>query len=538
MPPFFHKHDSPVPPGKVDGGFAPLTAQDADRTDPLACLGQSQEHAITLLSLGGNVLEQVTLASNEGAAAPFLRLSISAESLAPHVQGALLHLPETATGFRDLLVREGVALCVALDAPEATLADWLGGAQPGIYLRPLLLLRGFADLAQLLNYLADKAGQIWPAPDAQWIGLASRQATGQAPGYPRQTMQFLAWPQLAAGDVTAAAQALARLLLQGWRRCTGLCEQSGFITALDSMRAWDSRLAELADDPGLDFAALAAALEPSPPRLSLHGATDVGRRREHNEDAYLLYQLDQHSVSGARLCLAAVADGMGGHASGEVASSLALDLLRQQLAQMLIPPRASLCDPQQLPAALKSLIPAIDSALVERARLEPALAGMGTTLCGLALLSAQSTVSVRESPLPWRSVLYWAGDSRAYLFGPCGLVPLSTDHSYVEELLAAGEIAPEDAFSHPLKNVITRCLGGNGGSAVPDVLDFTLGPGELVLLCSDGLSDALRDAQLWDVACAARATGCAQLARALIDAANAAGGPDNITVVLVEYTIS
>lgn len=534
MKSFFDKNNEPAPSARAEAGGAPLEHEDADRTDPLAWASQPQEQAITLLNLNGNELEHVTLAGSQGAAASFLRLSVGEEALAPHVQEALLHMPEETTGFRDLLAREGVALCAALDTPDTALAVWLDGAQPGPYVRPWNLLQGFAALARLLDHLAQSAGLTWSEPSAQWIGLSCRQAAGQAPGNQQVTMQFLAWPLLAGGEATAAAQALARLLLQSWRRCIDLCQQSGFITALESLRAWDSRLAALAEDPQLDYAALAFAVEPRPHAMRLYGATDVGRRREHNEDAYLLYQLDQHSASGARLCLAAVADGMGGHASGEVASSLALDLLRQQLAQMLVPPRANLCDPQQLPAALKSLIPAIDSALVERARLEPTLSGMGTTLCGWASLSAQSTVDVADGSLPWRSVLYWVGDSRAYLLGPDGLMPLSTDHSYVQDLLAAGEVTPEEAFSHPMKNVITRCLGGNGGSAEAEVLDFTPGPGELVLLCSDGLSDALRDSQLWDVACGARAATCAHLAAALIEAANNAGGPDNITVVFVE----
>ncbi len=525
----FGKKQEPQPTAAYG---APAVPDDGDdRTDPLATAGTPGESTRLLLETECGTLEHVMLAGRTSPANSFLRLSLSDNLLAAHVRNVLMGWPEAATGFRDLLLRDDTALCAAFDAPPASLADWVAGTRPELYLRPLHLLQGCATLAAILAQLHAKAGLVWPRPEAQWIGLNLDQPAQQAPGYGQQQLWFSAWPQLAEGAVRDGASALAGLVRQAWRTYILRCETAGFTALLPELRAWDGKLAAFIDGPAQDYAQLASLLEPPALNLQLSGATDVGRRREHNEDAYLLYQLDQCSASGSRLCLAAVADGMGGHASGEIASSLTLDLLRTQLAQLLIPPRASLCDPSKLPAALKQLLPAIDSALIERARLEPGLNGMGTTLCGLAALSATSTLAAADSPLVTKSVVFWVGDSRAYLLGPCGLQPLSLDHSYVRDLLASGGISPAEAFSHPMKNVITRCLGGNGGESAPEVLDFTPGPGELLLICSDGLSDALREGEIWDTLCGARSSATAELAQALIAAANAAGGPDNITVV-------
>lgn len=511
---------------------APPEAGDLDRTDPLSTSGPPAESANLLLETPAGRLEHVTLAGKPEAAGAFIRLSLRDAALAEQVRGALMSQPETASGFRDLLIREDTSLCAAFDAPQATLANWTLGLHPDLHLRPLQLLEGFAAIARMLHKLHATGGLIWPAPAAQWIGLHHLPSPWRIAGLAQYQLWFMAWPELAAGSAPAGAAALAELALQAWRGYIAHCDAAGFLAPLPALRAWELKLSALLQTPELDYARLADQLDPGPLNLLLHGATDVGQRREHNEDAYLLYQVEQHSSSGARFYLAAVADGMGGHASGEIASSLALDLLRTQLPQLLIPPKASLCDPAQLPAALAQLIPAIDSALIERARLEPSLGGMGTTLCGLAALAASSTLVAQDSPLPAHCAVFWVGDSRAYLLGPGGLQPLSSDHSYVCDLVAAGEITAAEAFDHPMKNIITRCLGGNGGESRPDVREFTPGPGEVVLLCSDGLSDALRDGEIWEALCAARTASAAELAVALIAAANDAGGPDNITVVL------
>jgi protein phosphatase len=267
-------------------------------------------------------------------------------------------------------------------------------------------------------------------------------------------------------------------------------------------------------------------------RLERSALTDSGRKRSHNEDAYAILELEQHSSIGAELTLAAVADGMGGHASGEVASTLALDLLRQQLMLGLLAPRSTPRDASQLGPQLKQIIVSIDHALTERANFDAALAGMGTTLCGIAMLQPLSTMEM--PPASSSSVVFWVGDSRAYLLGPLGLAQISRDHSFVQNLVDSGSLPADQAFNHPNKNIITRCLGGGGGSeGTPDIADFTAGPGEIILLASDGLSDALRDEEIWKSVCEVDSGELADLARHLIDKANEAGGPDNITVILI-----
>jgi protein phosphatase len=107
------------------------------------------------------------------------------------------------------------------------------------------------------------------------------------------------------------------------------------------------------------------------------------------------------------------------------------------------------------------------------------------------------------------------------------------DHSFVQQLFDSGQLSREEAFSHPQKNVITRCLGAGGNDGRPEVYAFTPGPGEYVLLCSDGLSDALRDSDIQRVLRESGSGDVAGMLRALVDAANEAGGPDNITAILV-----
>jgi protein phosphatase len=129
-------------------------------------------------------------------------------------------------------------------------------------------------------------------------------------------------------------------------------------------------------------------------------------------------------------------------------------------------------------------------------------------------------------------VLFNVGDSRVYLYSCGRLLRLTRDHSLVQELVDSGEITAEEAFDHPRKNVISRCLGGGSIGSEPDVASYDPGPGELLLIASDGLGDMLRDHEIEAlVREQVAAAGPAGLAQALVDAANAAGGKDNVTVV-------
>jgi PPM family protein phosphatase len=229
-------------------------------------------------------------------------------------------------------------------------------------------------------------------------------------------------------------------------------------------------------------------------RLVVGAATDVGRVREGNEDGYLV----DDSVG-----LVALADGMGGHLGGEVASATALEALRAAV-------RAG--------QPLRDAMLDANGAVFAKARTDSALTGMGTTLTA-GTLAAGGTL-----------ILAHVGDSRGYLLRDGELRRLTTDHSHVQELVDDGQLTDDEAAVHPMRNIVTRALG------IDETVDVDVYPVELrvedrVLLCSDGLTDMVHE----DVIAAElrREPDPAVAAHKLVDRANAAGGVDNITVVVV-----
>jgi len=232
-----------------------------------------------------------------------------------------------------------------------------------------------------------------------------------------------------------------------------------------------------------------------------YAGSDVGRVREGNED----------SAFAGRTAFA-VADGMGGHVAGEVASETALQPIRE-LDTITF---------RNDKAARQALVDAIATAnrtVVEKAGSDPAFRGMGTTL---------TAAVVRDGKLHVAHV----GDSRAYLLRRNGeLTQLTTDHTLVEQLIREGRLSREEAATHPQRSVITRAIGIEDDVQVDALPSLSLQPGDQVLLCSDGLTGPVSDAEITRVLMTV-ADGDAAC-QALIDAANAAGGPDNITVVLL-----
>lgn len=230
-------------------------------------------------------------------------------------------------------------------------------------------------------------------------------------------------------------------------------------------------------------------------------ATDPGRVRPHNEDA-LWPRPEGESVArgeAADTFLAAVADGMGGHVGGEIASGLAIDA-------------AIRADGDPV-----ARVQAANAAVFDASRRRPRLAGMGTTLT-LASFSREG-LSIGH-----------IGDSRAYLLREGNLEQLTRDHSLVAEMVAAGELRPEEVPAHPFRSVITRALGMDETVDV-DPVHRELHPGDRILLCSDGLTTMLEDGQI--TALLDDRSGADAVA-ALIDGANRAGGFDNISVVVVD----
>ena len=226
--------------------------------------------------------------------------------------------------------------------------------------------------------------------------------------------------------------------------------------------------------------------------------TDTGRRRVRNEDAYVFEPP-----------LFAIADGMGGARAGEVAAGLAAAALKDS--------RGAVSDE----ATLEARIAEANRQVWERSVADPRTAGMGTTV----------TVAFVDQPAS--SVVFGhVGDSRAYRLRGDELEQVTTDHSLVAELVESGVLTPEEAERHPQRSAITRAVGTERAIEA-DVFSLPGEAGDLFLLCSDGLTDMLSEAEIADVLVAAERDPEAA-ARALVDAANAHGGEDNITVVLFE----
>jgi protein phosphatase len=219
----------------------------------------------------------------------------------------------------------------------------------------------------------------------------------------------------------------------------------------------------------------------------------AGRVRGHNEDAVLCLP---------ELGLWAVADGMGGHECGEVASALALDTLRQCVVAG---------------SGLESSIHAAHQAILAAVQ-EEGGRRMGSTVVAVRFVDADYEVA-------------WIGDSRAYRISLDGIERLTRDHSWVQAMIDAGELSLDEARQHPRRNIVTQCLGQGEQALEVGRVQGSLAPGELLLLCSDGLTGELTDEQIQDV-CAGAAT-LDELVDELIGLANRLGGKDNISCIVL-----
>lgn len=219
----------------------------------------------------------------------------------------------------------------------------------------------------------------------------------------------------------------------------------------------------------------------------------AGRVRGHNEDAVLCLP---------ELGLWAVADGMGGHECGEVASALALDTLRQSVVAG---------------SGLESSIHAAHQAILAAVQ-EEGGRRMGSTVVAVRFVDADYEVA-------------WIGDSRAYRISLDGIERLTRDHSWVQAMIDAGELSLDEARQHPRRNIVTQCLGQGEQELEVGRVQGSLAPGELLLLCSDGLTGELTDEQIQEV-CAGAAT-LDELVDELIGLANRLGGKDNISCIVL-----
>lgn len=231
------------------------------------------------------------------------------------------------------------------------------------------------------------------------------------------------------------------------------------------------------------------------------GVTDVGNVRPTNQDQFL--------VEGE---LVAVADGMGGHRGGEVASRLAVDTLKESFAG----------DP-----TADGLVAAVRDAnrvVWQAADADPDLRGMGTTIAAAALVNEEGQVNL---------AVVNVGDSRVYMFQNGQLIRLSSDHSLVADLVRAGELTEEDARTHPRRHILTRALG-MADDIEPHVFRTLPAPGDRLLLCSDGLFNELDDDAITVVL--ATVTDPSDAANRLMLLAREHGGSDNITTVVLDIS--
>ncbi len=231
--------------------------------------------------------------------------------------------------------------------------------------------------------------------------------------------------------------------------------------------------------------------------------TDVGLIRSGNEDNYLMVPEKGTFI---------VADGMGGHAAGEVASEMAVRIIAQDLGSFRGPRR-----PTTRPARMIQAIRDANAAIYERTLSEHDKRGMGTTTTALVLHANRYLVGQ-------------VGDSRGYLLRDGVFHQVTKDHSYVQEQVDAGYLTPEQARTHPYSNVITRCVGASG-DVTPDLFSGVVRPGDVFLLASDGLTGMLEDDVL---AAIVQSDGTPEKwVDRLVGEANRRGGLDNITVIIV-----
>ena len=237
------------------------------------------------------------------------------------------------------------------------------------------------------------------------------------------------------------------------------------------------------------------------------GITDVGCVRQQNQDAFRIEQLDKNVL----LCV--VCDGVGGAKSGNIASTLASDVLVQELRATW---RNGL-DPVEVGERLRQAVKLANLTVCDQANEVTDFEGMATTMVAAVLQ-------------PDRATVLNVGDSRAYYIGSQGIRQVTTDHSLVQMMLSRGELTPEEAENYPRKNVITRAIGAET-TVLCDIFQVEMKKEDCLLLCSDGLSNMVDEQELlFEIVHGERESCCQRL----LQIAQNRGAPDNVTCVLAQ----
>lgn len=256
--------------------------------------------------------------------------------------------------------------------------------------------------------------------------------------------------------------------------------------------------------------------EISVPRLlQAAGVSDIGRIRSRNEDAFAVEP---------SLGLVAVADGMGGHPAGDIASALAVEELTSVLREPPTEEGRPIGTERLAESAGERMAEAVVRAnerILAEADADPQRAGMGTTLTALQV-----------SPSTGSFALAHVGDSRAYVFSNHRLRQLTRDHTWVQEMVDKGELSEEMGVGHPLRHILSRALG-IGRPVEPELVRGRGQPGDLFLLCTDGLVGMISDGEIQDCLLAEDGRSLDRILDSLVTLANERGGADNITVTLL-----
>ena len=256
----------------------------------------------------------------------------------------------------------------------------------------------------------------------------------------------------------------------------------------------------------------------NPPQILVGSAQSVGLQRDHNEDSiYCLNSIISDESMQLPFGLFIIADGMGGHLHGEVASGAAVRALADYIARRLIPSVIGFDNDMQNESLQEILDNGVREAQQAVLRRAP---GGGTTLTSALLVGEQVTLA-------------HVGDSRAYFLYPDGRIQLMTqDHSLVKRLVDLGQLTEEQARVYPQKNVLYRALG-QLEPFKPDIFTHMIPHPGYMVLCSDGLWGVVSDLEIFNIVTSAPSPS--EACRGLIEAANNAGGPDNISVIVVQY---
>ena len=263
-------------------------------------------------------------------------------------------------------------------------------------------------------------------------------------------------------------------------------------------------------------------------KIKLAAGTNVGLIRQNNEDNFvvcsdlstsewLIPQAGDYADLGEYGALLVVADGMGGANAGEVASAITVETIQE----CFVPDKLKdvIAGDKSIQEFMKAVVKQADVNILNRSKEDASTQGMGTTIVMAWIIGS-------------RAYVCWCGDSRCYVLNSRkGLVQLSKDHSYVQELVDKGELNPELMHDHPLSNVITRCLGAEENRANPETIIYELHHGDTIMLCSDGLSSLCHDDQIQSIMMEYRADPM-ECKNELISAALSNGGYDNVTIAI------